>query len=480
MRLARSRKRSAVSTVLGAVILVAIVFTVLIPLLFFIQNTSLLYFLQVSERNRRELERIQENLEVHATVFTGNMKPYLLVVNRGVLAANITRIYMADSNDQLFVQDTTYAVPPVSPIKSFPLSFFPSLEYHKSYVFQVATERGRSYSAAEKPLSLSNPPYTLQVMVMNMKYDHIYEINVETSEMTVGSSTIKLGCIAGVNSCDESSSLNYYASIWNENQTFFFKLLPGNYSVTVRELEWNGATWEEVNEYGPRSILILDNAVMVFRLPYNAPLSISDIQSAFTISIDAPSSVFTKMEGDSYKTVTVNIGVNIGLVAVANESLRDLKIKLEEVGKFNLDPDNPYDIYPCGDDECNYGVIELERLRPGENMTLNFRLELNPTDDLGGGYIILRASLEEAKGEMTGETYGPVYSDDVTISLCKFTEMTYIKCFYFRLMFPPVEWGDPNCKSACEAAGTECNWTGGDETGVCICSTDMFPRCSIP
>ncbi|MCD6125558.1 MAG: hypothetical protein J7J19_00930 [Thaumarchaeota archaeon] len=480
MRLARSRKRSAVSTVLGAVILVAIVFTVLIPLLFFIQNTSLLYFLQVSERNRRELERIQENLEVHATVFTGNMKPYLLVVNRGVLAANITRIYMADSNDQLFVQDTTYAVPPVSPIKSFPLSFFPSLEYHKSYVFQVATERGRSYSAAEKPLSLSNPPYTLQVMVMNMKYDHIYEINVETSEMTVGSSTIKLGCIARVNSCDESSSLNYYASIWNENQTFFFKLLPGNYSVTVRELEWNGATWEEVNEYGPRSILILDNAVMVFRLPYNAPLSISDIQSAFTISIDAPSSVFTKMEGDSYKTVTVNIGVNIGLVAVANESLRDLKIKLEEVGKFNLDPDNPYDIYPCGDDECNYGVIELERLRPGENMTLNFRLELNPTDDLGGGYIILRASLEEAKGEMTGETYGPVYSDDVTISLCKFTEMTYIKCFYFRLMFPPVEWGDPNCKSACEAAGTECNWTGGDETGVCICSTDMFPRCSIP
>jgi len=480
MRLARSRKRSAVSTVLGAVILVAIVFTVLIPLLFFIQNTSLLYFLQVSERNRRELERIQENLEVHATVFTGNMKPYLLVVNRGVLAANITRIYMADSNDQLFVQDTTYAVPPVSPIKSFPLSFFPSLEYHKSYVFQVATERGRSYSAAEKPLSLSNPPYTLQVMVMNMKYDHIYEINVETSEMTVGSSTIKLGCIARVNSCDESSSLNYYASIWNENQTFFFKLLPGNYSVTVRELEWNGATWEEVNEYGPRSILILDNAVMVFRLPYNAPLSISDIEKAFTISIDAPSSVFTKMEGGSYKTVTVNIGVNIGLVAVANESLRDLKIKLEEVGKFNLDPDNPYDIYPCGDDECNYGVIELERLRPGENMTLNFRLELNPTDDLGGGYIILRASLEEAKGEMTGETYGPVYSDDVTISLCKFTEMTYIKCFYFRLMFPPVEWGDPNCKSACEAAGTECNWTGGDETGVCICSTDMFPRCSIP
>ena len=469
MRLARSRKRSAVSTVLGAVILVAIVFTVLIPLLFFIQNTSLLYFLQVSERNRRELERIQENLEVHATVFTGNMKPYLLVVNRGVLAANITRVYMADSNDQLFVQDTAYAVPPVSPIKSFPLSFFPSLEYYKSYVFQVATERGRSYSAAEKPLSLSNPPYTLQVMVMNMKYDHIYEINVETSEMTVGSSTIKLGCIAGVNSCDESSSLNYYASIWNENQTFFFKLLPGNYSVTVRELEWNGATWEEVNEYGPRSILILDNAVMVFRLPYNTPLSISDIQSAFTISIDAPSSVFTRMEGGSYKTVTVNIGVNIGLIAAANESLRDLKIKLEGVGTYNLED---YNIYPCSDSGCNYGVIEVEKLRPGENMTLNFRLELNPTDDLGGGYITLRASLIEARGEMTGSVYGSVYSNDVTVSLCKFTDLTYVKCFYIFGI------GDPDCRDECLASG--CDWRGVNIQGMCVCETNVFPRCSIP
>jgi len=476
MRLARSRKRSAVSTVLGAVILVAIVFTVLIPLLFFIQNTSLLYFLQVSERNRRELERIQENLEVHATVSVKNGEthqiylPYLLIVNRGVLAANITRVYMADSDDQLFIRDVSYAVPPVSPIKPFPLEFFSSLEYYKSYVFQVATERGRSYSAAEKPLSLMNPPYILQVMVLNMKYDHIYEINVETSEMTVGSSTIKLGCIAGVNACDDESSLNYYASIWNENQTFFFKLLPGNYSVTVRELEWNGATWDEVNEYGPRSILILDNAVMVFRLPYNAPLSISDIQSAFTISIDAPSSVFTKMEGDSYKTVTVNIGVNIGLIAAANESLRDLKIKLEGVGTYNLED---YNIYPCSDSGCNYGVIEVEKLRPGENTTLNFRLELNPTDDLGGGYITLRASLIEAKGEMTGESYGPVYSDDVVVSLCKLTELTYIKCFYFKLF----DWGDPNCKNECIAAG--CNWSG-DDSGICVCETNVFPRCAIP
>ena len=472
MRLAESRKsRWSVSTVLGAVILAAIVFTVLIPLLFFIQNTSLLYFLQVSERNRRELERMQEDLEVHATVFTGNMKPYLLIVNRGVLAVNITRIYMMDSSDQLFLQDTSYAIPPVSPIKPLPLSFFPSLAYYKSYVFQVATERGRSYSAAEKPLVLLNPPYTLQVMVLNMKYDHIYEIRVETSEMAVGSSMVKLGCIAGVDSCVESSSLNYYASIWNENQTFFFKLLPGNYSITVRELEWNGAAWEQVNEYGPRSVLILENAVVIFRLPYNVPTPISDIENAFKISIDAPLSVLTNRDGDKYQTVTVNVGVRIGLIASANESLRDLRIKLEGTRTYNLED---YNIYPCSGDGCSYGIIEVERLAPGDNMTLNFRLELNPTDDLGGGYVTLQASLIEAKGEMTGQTYGPVYSNEVTISLCKLTQLTYVKCFYLFGI------GNPDCKDECLAAGCDWRGDGDDGVGMCVCETNVFPRCALP
>jgi len=471
MRLAGSRVgRRGVSTVLGAVILAAIVFTVLIPLLFFIQNTSLLYFLQVSERNRRELERIQEDLEVHATVYTGNMKPYLLIVNRGVLAANITRVYMADSEDNLFIEDVSYAVPPISPIKPFLLTFFPSLVYYKSYVLQVATERGRSYSAVEKPLSLSNPPYTLQVMVLNMKYDHIYEVVVSTSEMAVGGSMIKLGCIAGVSSCDESATLSYYASIWNENQTFFFKLLPGNYSVSVKELRWGGAGWEQVNEYGPRSILVLEDVVMTFKLPYNVPRPISRIEDAFTISIDAPLNVFTHMDGGKYQTVIVNVGVRIGLIAAANESLRDLKIKLEGTGTYNLED---FNINPCNESECNYGVISVEKLVPGDNMTLNFRLELNPTDDLSGGYVILRASLVEAKGEMTGESYGPVYSDDVVVSLCKLTELTYVKCFYFKLF----DWGDPNCKNECIAAG--CNWSG-DDSGMCVCETNVFPRCAIP
>jgi len=283
---------------------------------------------------------------------------------------------------------------------------------------------------------------------------------------------LRLGCVAGATSCNESLSLDYYASTWNENQTFFFKLLPGNYTVAIRELEWNGATWEKVNEYGPRNILILNNAVTIFRLPYNTPLSISDIQSAFTISIDAPSSVFTKKADGGYQTVTINVGVNIGLIASANESLRDLRINLSSPSPpSNLE----YRIYPCGDGNCHFGVVEVERLRPGDNMTLNFRLELIPTSNLAGGYVILQAQLVEAKGETTGQTYRDVFSDVVAISLCKFTELTYVKCFYFG-----HNWGDPNCKNECQS-DPECHWIGIiNDIGYCICKTDVFPRCSIP
>jgi len=440
-----------ISSILGAVILAAIVFTVLIPLLIFLQNTTTLYHLQVLERHRAEIERFQENLEIHATISPDNHDIYLLVRNKGSLAVNLTNVYIADSGGGLTIWNSTgnSVISPLSPIT--PIYLNVTAEEDKAYTIHAATERGRSYAAVEKPLNITDPPYILQVTVLNMKYDRRYLITVEVADWM----GLRLGCVAGATSCNETSSLDYYASTWNENQTFFFKLLPGNYTVAIRELEWNGATWEKVNEYGPRNVLILDNAVTIFRLPYNAPLSISDIEKAFTISIDAPSSVFTKMEGSIYKTVTVNIGVNIGLIAAANESLRDLRIKLEVVDYKNLDG---YNIYPCGGGECE---IEVEKLRPGDNKTLNFRLELNPTDNLGGGYVVLRASLVTAKGEMTGKTYGSVYSDDVAVSLCKFTEMYYIKCV----------------GSDCDCPG-DCTWH--PLLKICICETSVFPRCDIP
>jgi len=159
-------------------------------------------------------------------------------------------------------------------------------------------------------------------------------------------------------------------------------------------------------------------------------------------------------------------------VASANESLRDLKIKLEGTRKYNLDD---FNIYPCSSAGCTYGIIEIEKLAPGQNMTVNFRVELDPTnDEFGGGYLTLQASLVEAKGETTGQTYGSVFSDEVTISLCKFTELTYMKCFYFKLF----NWGDPNCKDSCLAAG--CDWRGNGDSGFCICETNVLPRCAIP
>lgn len=57
-----------------------------------------------------------------------------------------------------------------------------------------------------------------------------------------------------------------------------------------------------------RSILILNNAVMTFKLPYNTPTPISNIEDDSTISIDVRLVIFAKKSSDEYQTVTVNVG----------------------------------------------------------------------------------------------------------------------------------------------------------------------------
>ena len=110
------RKRRGISSVLGAVILAAIVFSTLIPLMIFLQNTSVLYHLAVSERNRMELERIQENLEVHATLSPDDGKLRILAVNRGSLPVNISRVYVMASGSSNPGKDLKkkITIPPLS------------------------------------------------------------------------------------------------------------------------------------------------------------------------------------------------------------------------------------------------------------------------------------------------------------------------------------------------------------------------------
>lgn len=384
-----------ISSVLGAVILAAIVFTVLIPLLIFLQNTTTLYHLQVLKRNRFEIERFQENLEIHATVSPENNSIYLLVKNRGSLAANLTSIYVADSKGGLTILNLTEnsVISPLSPI--IPIKLDVKAEEDKSYMIHAATERGKSYAAAEKPLNIRDPPYILQVTVLNMKYDRRYLITVEVANWMS-----RLGCVAGSKPCEERVTMDFYSLRWNDNQTFIFKLLPGNYSIRVTELKWGDTGWIKTDELGPEYVLVLGDTSRIIEFPYNPPKPINP-EKDLILMVELPGTIMTDKQ-----EVTINGSLIVGLLQTANESLRNLDVKIEwkgiGVSSIKLTPKE----------------ITINKILPGQVLIYNITINTKLSSVKNGGYITLRAELYSAEGERTGKEYTDIYSRKQTTRIC--------------------------------------------------------------
>jgi len=384
-----------ISSVLGAVILAAIVFTVLIPLLIFLQNTTTLYHLQVLKRNRFEIERFQENLEIHATVSPENNSIYLLVKNRGSLAANLTSIYVADSKGGLTILNLTEnsVISPLSPI--IPIKLDVKAEEDKSYMIHAATERGKSYAAAEKPLNIRDPPYILQVTVLNMKYDRRYLITVEVANWMS-----RLGCVASGKSCEDHVTMDFYSLRWNDNQTFIFKLLPGNYSIRVTELKWGDTGWIKTDELGPEYVLVLGDTSRIIEFPYNPPKPINP-EKDLILMVELPGTIMTDKQ-----EVTINGSLIVGLLQTANESLRNLDVKIEwkgiGVSSIKLTPKE----------------ITINKILPGQVLIYNITINTKLSSVKNGGYITLRAELYSAEGERTGKEYTDIYSRKQTTRIC--------------------------------------------------------------
>ena len=451
-----------ISSILGAVILAAIVFTVLIPLLIFLQNTTTLYHLQVLERNRAEIERFQENLEIHATV-SPDKNLYLLVRNKGSLAANLTSIYVADSGGGLTIWNSTgnSTISPLSPIT--PINLNVKAEEGKAYTIHVATERGRSYAAVEKPLNITDPPYILQVTVLNMKYDRRYLITVEVANWM----GLRLGCVASGKSCEDRVTMDFYSLRWNDNQTFIFKLLPGNYSIRVTELKWGDTGWVKTDELGPEYVLVLGDTSRIIEFPYNPPKPINP-ESDLILILKVPETVMTNKQ-----EITINGNLIVGLLQTANESLRNLDIEIKDLCPSKCDQANVKQITP--------EKITINRILPGQALIYNITINAKLSSDLAGGYITLRAELDSAEGERTGQEYRNINSEEHTTSICKLTHIWYVERVLVDRCRDPLH---DYCEIECHRRGCEkiicIEFPFAKDHCYCACETDVFPRCGVP
>ena len=463
------REEKAVSTVLGIAILVAIVFLVILPLLLFLQNTAALYNLAVSERSRLELERMQERLEVHASISPEDHKLRILLLNNGPLTVNITRIYvMSDSlptperdlSDQVIISPSSE----ITVLGPDQVNDMPEIEEGSEYFIDVTTSRGKTYSAPERPLSVTDPPYLLQVTLMNMKYGERYSVEVRVEAINEE----KVGCIriespSGASyPCTNSTVVEYVSERWNENKTFAFRVMPGNYTITVKE----GAT-----TVSSQSMFLLGNEARIYNFTHTPPCPsgdcCDDMRNSLKIKLSAPKVV---MAGSSGETPNLEVYVIVELAPDAREAIRNLKVTLS-----CTDPTSRPVM-------CSYVSITpedgriIDYLKPGQTVALKFDVTVSNIRD-EGDYFSLIATIASGYGDRTGFDYGNcIYESDKTLtSICKLTDVWLLK----RILVDSCL----DCKSECQQEGCEkiacIPWIGKDHC-YCACETDVIPRCGIP
>ena len=195
--LSRRRTKRGVSTVLGILLMVGILFTSVIPLFMYVNEVNNYYDRTVVDLKIADQERSMEELTIYAYGNEDDLTIDVSFINRGSVAANITRIWVmrGDLNDTLIFNSTN--------LSSLPLLIRPSaqktigdlnlakiitnqtkLDY---FNIEVATERGNKFSSQTNSLhkletgewETGTMEFQIQVIVLSDMGNDRYLIEVE-------------------------------------------------------------------------------------------------------------------------------------------------------------------------------------------------------------------------------------------------------------------------------------------------------------
>jgi archaellum component FlaF (FlaF/FlaG flagellin family) len=178
------RKKKAISNIIAAIIMFATLFSIIIPLIFYIQNENVLYNSAVIERRELDYYRSQEDLEVHAYEdLKDNNKIKVEAYNKGDISVIIERIWIIDRNlglDGIYIfennsdctPDLPYLLNPREKVITFDTGIKAIVGHF--YDIKIITRRGNIYIPKESPLHGGhggNPAtyaYSLIVTIVNM------------------------------------------------------------------------------------------------------------------------------------------------------------------------------------------------------------------------------------------------------------------------------------------------------------------------
>jgi len=154
------RKRSGVSTILGVLIFIGILFTSVVPMQLVMQQSDYILERKKLEMEVKDDERSKENLQVMAYPNTSNSSEmYIRIDNKGEVAAKIVRIWF---NDDYQTTDTVVKTKDNVNMGPFPVS----PKNNSFNKISLATERGNAFSSLTGSLYYSDGTwYTTQLSI---------------------------------------------------------------------------------------------------------------------------------------------------------------------------------------------------------------------------------------------------------------------------------------------------------------------------
>jgi len=282
----------------------AIVFTVILPLVILSQHTYGIFLNESNSRRIFDADRLSEFLDVNISQDPQTLQLTLIVSNQGPIHVNVVRVWAIDVDRQASIptseaclrsSDTSY-------IMSLPPGMNGSVAVQQCVQgftgvvqFLAVTERGRIFSSEKIRLANGQVvdfvyPFTLTVSIINMKKGRWYEVIVEPLDD---------GKVS-------PRKFTHKATAANENVTVAFGAFAGRYRVSLYE---NGRL-VQLGEYNPKVIYVPETTAVIFDLGYK-PITVVDLVPI----IDAPNRV------NKRKTPAIQIWISVQLPANAEESV---------------------------------------------------------------------------------------------------------------------------------------------------------------
>ena len=193
------RTKRGISTVLGILLMVGILFTSVIPLFLYVNEVNNYYDRTVVDLKIADQERSMEDLVVFAYGLDGSEKIDVSLINRGPVSVNVTRIWVVrrDLQDMLIFNSTNlgeYLPLHLSPsaqstIQNVTLASIITNNINLDYFnIEVATERGNKFSSQTNWLHFiwttltwetGTMEFQIHVIVLSTQGNDRYKIEIE-------------------------------------------------------------------------------------------------------------------------------------------------------------------------------------------------------------------------------------------------------------------------------------------------------------